>query len=201
MEKIFIFLRRVCDITAQITGSSDVVKFPFYNHRHCGSCKTETIYTNIPKVPTCRIETSTFNNSISDLSAKIRDMRLSCNFTAAELSRRTGVHTATISRYENDNFSYDMIDIDTLSILAVSCGKDVDYLLSPYLKFKKYHKDILQQFLIDNKLSKRQLAELCCVSYTLVKTWFNKEKRSPSYEVWQTTFREYSLNWFAQKVD
>lgn len=201
MEKISIFLQRVCDITAQITGSSDVVKFPFYNHSNCGSCKTETIYTNIPKVPTCRIETSIFNNSISDLSAKIRDMRLSCNLTATELSRRTGVHTATISRYENDNFSYDMIDIDTLSILAVSCGKDMDYLLNPYLKFKKYHKEILQKFLIDNNISKKQLAELCGVSYTLVKTWFNKEKRSPSYEVWQTTFREYSLNWFSQKVD
>lgn len=201
MEKISIFLQRVCDITAQITGSSDVVKFPFYNYRHCGSYKTETIYTNISNVPTCRIETSIFNNSISDLSTKIRDMRLSCNLTEAELSRRTGVHTATISRYENDNFSYNMIDIDTLSILAVSCGKDMDYLLNPYLKFKKYHKEVLQQFLIDNKLSKRQLAELCGVSYTLVKTWFNKEKRSPSYELWQTTFREYSLNWLSQKVD
>lgn len=152
-------------------------------------------------MPTCRIETSIFNNSISDLSAKIRDMRLSCNLTAIELSRRTGVHTATISRYENDNFSYDMIDIDTLSILSVACGKDGDFLLTPFLKFKKYHKGILKQFLIDNSLSKKQLAELCGVSYTLVKTWFNKEKRSPSYEVWQTTFREYSLNWFSQKVD
>lgn len=201
MEKISIFLQKVCNITAQITGSNDVEKFPFYNNRHCGSCKTETIYTNISNVPTCRIETSIFNNSISDLSAKIRDMRLSCNLTATELSRKTGVHTATISRYENDNFSYDMIDIDILSILSVACGKDVDYLLNPYLKFKKYHKDILQQFLIDNNISKKQLAELCGVSYTLVKTWFNKEKRSPSYELWQTTFREYSLNWFSQKVD
>lgn len=128
-------------------------------------------------------------------------MRLSCNLTAVELSLKTGIHTSTISRYENNQFSYDKIDIDTLSILSLACNKNEDYLLTPFLMFKKYHKEILQQFLIDNNISKLQLAELCGVSYTLVKTWFNKEKRSPSYQLWQTTFMEYTLHWLEQQID
>ena len=207
MERICIFLHRVCDVSAHIANpkckngnSADM--FPFYNHSSVDDCKTETLQVEIPNVPTCRMETSMFyDNDLSEISMKIRDMRLSCNMTAVELSNKTGVHIATISRYENNQFSYDKIDIDSLSILALACNKNEDYLLTPFLKFKKYHKQILQQYLIDNNLSKIQLAELCNVSYTLVKTWFNKEKRSPSYELWQTTFREYSLNWFEHKID
>ena len=95
--------------------------------------------------------------------------------TAIELSNKTGVHTATISRYENNQFSLDKIDIDTLSCLSIACGKNEDYLLTPFLMFKKNHTEILNQYLIDNNISKKKLSELCSVSYTLVKTWFNKE--------------------------
>lgn len=227
MEKVYIFLHRVCDLTAQITNSNYVngaEKFPFYNSSKSGDCITETLYNNkkfpfcnsgftgdsttetfyvnISNIPTCRIETAMFNNDdMSDFSIKMRNMRLDCNMTAAELSNKTGVNTSTISRYENNLFSYDKINIDILSTLSVACGQDEDYLLTPFLKFKKYHKQILQQYLIENNLSKKQLAELCGVSYTLVKSWFNKEKRSPSYELWQTTFMDYTLNWFEQFVD
>lgn len=173
--------------------------------RHCDrciySCETETIYNQILSVPTCRIETSLFYNEISDFSAKIRNMRLSCNLTARELSHITGINASTISRYENNKFSYDKIDINILSVLSVACGKDDDYLLNPFLKFKKYHREILKQFLVDNNISKKQLAELCEVSYSLVKNWFNKEKRSPSYQLWQTTFKDYTLNWFSHNIN
>ena len=135
------------------------------------------------------------------MSAKIRNMRLECNMTAIELSNKTGVHTATISRYENNQFSLDKIDIDTLSCLSIACEKNEDYLLTPFLMFKKYHTEILNQYLIDNNISKKKLSELCSVSYTLVKTWFNKEKRSPSYELWQTTFIDYTLGWLEHNIN
>ena len=203
MEKICIFLERVCDATAQIANSKEngAEKFPFYNNRYSGTCKTETIKFEINNVPTCRMDTSYFNNSLSELSAKIRNMRLECNITATELSNKTGVNSTTISRYENDQFSIDKIDIDILSRLSIACDKDENYLLTPFLMFKKYHKQILEQYLIDNNISKKQLSQLCGVSYTLVKTWFNKEKRSPSYELWQTTFEDYVLDWLKHNID
>lgn len=147
------------------------------------------------------MDTSYFNNSLSELSAKIRNMRLECNITATELSNKTGVNSTTISRYENDQFSIDKIDIDILSRLSIACDKDENYLLTPFLMFRKYHKQILEQYLIDNNISKKQLSQLCGVSYTLVKTWFNKEKRSPSYELWQTMFEDYVLNWLKHNID
>lgn len=204
MEKVCIFLHRVCDLTAQVTNAgclSGAERFPFYNRRTVSNCETETIYLNIPNIPTCRVETSMFNDDISTFSIKMRNMRLNCNMTAAELSNKTGVNASTISRYENNLFSYDKINIDILSALSVACGQDEDYLLTPFLKFKKYHKQILQQYLTDNNLSKKQLAQLCGVSYTLVKNWFDKEKRSPSYQLWQTTFMKYTLNWLNQQVN
>lgn len=198
MEKIFIFLQKVCDSEAQITDLKNGAKlFPFYDYCNCCTCKTETINN----IPTCRIETSYFYNDISELSTKIRNMRLKCNMTAIELSNKTGVNSSTISRYENNQFSIDKIDIDTLSRLSISCGENEDYLLTPFLMFKKYHKQILKQYLIDNNISKRQLSQLCNVSYTLVKTWFNKEKRSPSYELWQTTFKDYVLDWLKHNIN
>ena len=112
MERICIFLHRVCDVSAHIANpkckngnSADM--FPFYNHSSCSACETETLNVEINNVPTCRIDTSYFNNGIS---------------------------------------------------------------------------------------------ELCGVSYTLVKTWFNKEKRSPSYELWQTTFMDYTLSWLEHNI-
>ena len=147
------------------------------------------------------MDTSYFNNNPSELSAKIRNMRLECSMTATELSNKTGVNSTTISRYENDQFSIDKIDIDILSRLSIACGKDENYLLTPFLIFRKYHKQILEQYLIDNNISKKQLSQLCGVSYTLVKTWFNKEKRSPSYELWQTTFEDYVLDWLKHNID
>ena len=206
MEKICIFLRRVCDVSAQVINpkyidGNSAELFPFYNNRCCSACETETLNVEINNVPTCRIDTSYFNNGISELSAKIRNMRLECNMTAVDLSNKTGVHPATISRYENDQFVINQIDIDVLSCLSIACDKSEDYLLTPFLMFKKYHKQILEQYLVDNNISKHKLSELCGVSYTLVKTWFNKEKRSPSYELWQTTFEEYTLSWLKHNIN
>ena len=107
MEKVYIFLHRVCDLTAHITNSNYVngaEKFPFYNSSKSGDCitetlynnkkfpfynggfsgdsTTETLYVNISNIPTCRIETAMFNNDdMSDFSIKMRNMRLDCNMT------------------------------------------------------------------------------------------------------------------------
>lgn len=133
------------------------------------------------------------NNESDSLNSKITQMRLSRNMSAKELADKININSATLSRYERGKFSIERIDINILQNIAIACGYEIDSLLTPFLKFKLYKDQILTDYITINNISKSELAKQLNVSYTLVKSWFTNKNRSPSHNVWQTAFKDFTL--------
>jgi hypothetical protein len=213
-EKTLIFLFRANNESETCLVCSNDKKFPFYNKRGCCNCKTETKYvSNIEqeyiaktKIPTCRYETKYFINNDTCLTTeqaigkKIFTLRMSKNLYAKTVASEVGIGHTTIYRYENGIFKEENIDVDVLVKLSVFLTGGKYAFLTDFLMFKYFKQKILSDYIIENNLSKKGLSVQLGVSHTLVKTWFNKEKRSPSYNLWQTAFKEYSLDWIKHNV-
>ncbi|MGN1480726.1 helix-turn-helix domain-containing protein [Porcipelethomonas sp.] len=128
-------------------------------------------------------------------------MRLSSNMSKKDLALKSGISISTLSRYENGRYDINNINTDILQNLAITCGKDKLFLFTPYLKFKLYKNEILNAYINEFNISKYQLSKYLDLSYTLVKSWFNKKNRSPSYDIWQTAFKKFSLKWIEQNIN
>lgn len=123
-------------------------------------------------------------------------MRLSHSLTATQIAQKIKVNTSTISRYENGHFTIEQADTGILERYALACGEDRHSLFNDYLLFRKYHKQILQAYIKKRGITKSELGKFLGVSKTLVLTWFNKENRCPSAEVWEKGLREFTTDWF-----
>ena len=202
-----------CEMETNATCvSNHVLKtFPFCDHRRSGSCETETncktvCNLSIP-VPTCRIDSNKLNindgatNDSQTIGNTIVNQRLSLNMTAVQLSNLSGVNVSTISRYENGKFSIENVKIPILIKLSTALGLGKCGLLNDYLIFKLFHIEILTAYIEEKQISKKKLAAQLNVSDVLVYNWFNKKERCPSYSVWQTAFKDFSLRWINENVD
>ncbi len=127
-------------------------------------------------------------------------MRLSHSLLATEIAERININTSTISRYENGHFTFEQADIDMLERYAVACGEDKHSLFTQYLLFRKYHKQILQAYIKEQGVMKSELGKLLGVSKTLALTWFNKENRCPSLNLWEERLNEFSVEWLNNNV-
>ena len=199
----FIFLSRIDDLGANIYPKS----FPLYNGSSIDCCKTETNCTKI-NIPTCRVTYRSIqdrdNTKLSEnkkLGFKLSQKRLKQNIPVKELARQTGISNTTISRYEQGKFDINKIDIDILQKIANVLNIDIYDLLTDYLIFKLHHIQVLNDYLKSYGVTKKALAKQLNVSDTLVYSWFNKKERCPSYQLWQTTLKDYFLIWFRQNIN
>lgn len=204
---ICIFLQEISGVKVQSTNQE---LFPLYNYRYSCNSKTETLCTTINNVPLCNLNQNILSQDIlsqgcndieETLNHRIINMRLNANISAVKLSELSKVNTSTISRYENAKFKIDLIDLDVLQNLAISCDKDKLFLFDEFLLFRLYHINILEEFIKLNNLTKLDLSRQVDLSIQLVRTWFKNKKRCPSYQLWQTTFREFTLIWIKNNID
>lgn len=128
-------------------------------------------------------------------------LRLSKNLTAKDVSEKIGTCTSTISRYENNQITPEHTDLDLLKKYALCSGADEYYLFDDYLIFRNFKDNILNEYIIEKNITKTQLSKELSVSKTLVLSWFNKENRSPSHELWQTAFKNFTLSWVEKNFD
>lgn len=130
-----------------------------------------------------------------DIGKRMISLRLSKNLLAKDVARKIGICTSTISRYENNQISSEHIDLDLLKKYALCCGTDEYYLFNEYLIFRNFKNKILNEYINEKNITKTMLSKELSVSKTLVLSWFNKENRSPSRELWQTAFKSFTLSW------
>ena len=128
-------------------------------------------------------------------------LRLSKNFTAKVVAEKIGICTSTISRYENNQITPEHTDLKLLKKYALCCGVDEHYLFDEYLIFRSFKDNILNEYITQKNITKTQLSKELSVSKTLVLSWFNKENRSPSHEMWQTAFKDFTLSWIEKNFD
>lgn len=137
----------------------------------------------------------------TDIGERMISLRLSKNLTAKIVAEKIGICTSTISRYENNQITSEHTDLELLKKYALCCGADEYYLFDGYLIFRNFKDNILSEYIIEKNITKSQLSKELSVSKTLVLSWFNKENRSPSRELWQTAFRDFTLSWIEKNFD
>lgn len=125
-------------------------------------------------------------------------MRLASSISAVEIAKKTAAHTSTISRYENGRFSFEQADLDMLQRYAVACGKNKYSLFTDYLLFRKFHKEVLQAYIEEKRITKSDMAKDFGVSKTLVLNWFNKENRCPDLKLWEEKLKEFTDKWLTE---
>lgn len=154
-------------------------------------------------VPKCRVDTGKISllgtetdcrsiTSVKEIGQAMTSMRLASSLSAVEMAKKIDVHTSTISRYENGRFSFEQADLDMLQRYAVACGKNKYSLFTDYLLFRKFHKEVLQAYIEEKRITKSDMAKIFGVSKTLVLSWFNKENRCPSKTIWENNLVEFS---------
>ena len=128
-------------------------------------------------------------------------LRLLKNLTAKSIAEKIEVNVSTISRYENNQFTHERADLELLKSYAVSCGENKYFLFDEYLLFREFKSAILNAYIAENNITKTKLSQELTVSKTLVLSWFNKENRSPSHELWQTAFKDFTSLWIKENLD
>lgn len=139
-----------------------------------------------------------FNKNTGD---KMTALRLSKDLTAKSIAEKIKVNVSTISRYENNQFTQERADLELLKSYAVSCGENKYFLFDDYLLFREFKSAILNAYIIENNITKTRLSQELTVSKTLVLSWFNKENRSPSHELWRTAFKDFTSLWIKENLD
>lgn len=162
-------------------------------------CQNDT-FTHQNKCTSFNTDTSDLQ-FITDIGKHMVSLRLSKNLTAKDVSEKIGVCTSTISRYENNQITSEHIDLELLKKYALCCEANEYCLFDEYLIFRSFKNNILNEYIIENNITKTQLAKELSVSKTLVLSWFNKENRSPSRELWQTAFKDFTLCWVEKNFD
>ncbi len=197
-----------------------------HSYRRIGYCKTETECAVV--LPNCRINTDKMDNIslfcqndvsanqnictstdydisdsqlTTDIGKRMILLRLSKNLTAKVVAEKIGICTSTISRYENNQITPEHTDLELLKKYALCCEADKYYLFDEYLIFRNFKDNILNEYIIQKNITKTQLSKELSVSKTLVLSWFNKENRSPSREMWQTAFKDFTLSWLEKNFD
>ncbi len=128
-------------------------------------------------------------------------LRLSKNLLAKDISEKIGCCTSTISRYENDQITSEHTDLELLKKYALCCGADKYSLFDEYLIFREFKNCILNEYLAKRNITKTCLSQELSVSKPLVLSWFSKQNRSPSHELWQTAFKEFTLVWIKKNLN
>lgn len=128
-------------------------------------------------------------------------LRLSKNLLAKDIAEKIGFCTSTISRYENDQITSEHTDLELLKKYALCCGADKYFLFDGYLIFREFKNCILNEYITERNITKTRLSQELSVSKPLVLSWFSKQNRSPSHELWQTAFKEFTLVWIKKNLN
>ena len=128
-------------------------------------------------------------------------MRLSHSFTAAEIVKRTGFSQSTISRYERGRLSFERVSLDFLERYAEACGENRFAAYSNYHIFRKFHRQILTDYLAENGIKRTELGDRVGVSRPLATSWVDLDSRCPSYELWKREFEEFTRGWIDRYPD
>ena len=128
-------------------------------------------------------------------------LRLSKNLLAKDIAGKIGFCTSTISRYENDQITSEHTDLELLKKYALCCGADKYFLFDGYLIFREFKNCILNEYITERNITKTRLSQELSVSKPLVLSWFSKQNRSPSHELWQTAFKEFTLVWIKKNLN
>ena len=87
-----------------------------------------------------------------------------------------------------------------LESYAEACGEDRYSLFNYYLIFRKFSKQILNDYISENNITKSDTAKVFGVSKTLALNWFNKENRCPSMKLWEDKLKEFTVEWIERNI-
>ena len=128
------------------------------------------------------------NDSHWDIT-HLKEARLERGLSIAEICRKTNLSYDNYIKYEKNIVKPQYMNLSTLQKISKMLGIN---LIDDYQLFKQNSSQIIKQYMTNNHLTVKRMAEIMNTSQTTIKNW-RRGICSPSYYKWEKYFKDYKI--------